>query len=71
MAEITVDNVKTKTLLDHGVQVSIAHRELLPKVRETQGWTIEQHQTRNLTLSRQPVGAIWLVLGNIPVISLH
>ena len=37
-AEIIVDNVKTRALLDHGAQVSIIHIELLPKVRETQEW---------------------------------
>ena len=37
-AEINVDNVKTRTLLDHGAQVSIVHIELLPKVLETQEW---------------------------------
>ena len=31
-AEITVDKVKTRVLLDHGAQVSIVHRESLPKV---------------------------------------
>ena len=37
--EIIVDNdVKTMALLDHGVQVSIVHIELLPKMRETQEW---------------------------------
>ena len=38
-AEVTVDNVKMRALLDHGAQVSIVRRGLLPKVRETQGWT--------------------------------
>ena len=37
-AEINVNNVKTRALLDHGAQVSVVHTELLPKVRETQEW---------------------------------
>ena len=37
--EIIIDNgVKTMALLDHGVQVSIIHIELIPKMRETQEW---------------------------------
>jgi len=42
-----VHSVMTGVLLDHGAQVSIVHRELLPKVCESQGWTKEQYQTRN------------------------
>ena len=37
-AEINVNNVKTRALLDHGAQVSTVHIELLPKMRETQEW---------------------------------
>ena len=69
-AEITVDNVKTRALLDHGAQVSIVRRELLPNVRETQGWTKEQYQTRNLKLSRQPVAANGTELGVVALVKL-
>ena len=69
-AEVTVDNVKTRALLDHGPQVSIVRRELLPNVRETQGWTKEQYQTRNLKLSRQPVAANGTELGVVALVKL-
>jgi len=70
-ANITVDNVKTRALLDHGAQVSIVRRELLPKVRETQGWTKEQYQTRNLKLDRQPIGANGTELGVVALVKLE
>ena len=70
-AEITVDKVKTRALLDHGAQVSIARRELLPKVRGTQGWTKEQYQTRNLKLDRQPIGANGTELGVVALVKLE
>ena len=70
-AEITVDNVKTRALLDHGAQVSIVCRELLPKVRETHGWTKEQYQVRNLKLDRQPIGANGTELGAVALVRLQ
>ena len=32
--DITVDGVKTRALLDHGAQVSLACRQLLPVIQE-------------------------------------
>ena len=68
--DIIVDSVKTRALLDHGAQVSIVRRELLPKVREAQGWTKEQYQTRNLKLDRQPIGANGTELGVVALVKL-
>ena len=31
-AEVIVDGVKVRALLDHGAQVSLVHKELLPKI---------------------------------------
>ena len=70
-ADITVDNVKTRALLDHGAQVSIVRRELLPKVWETHGWTKEQYQVRNLKLDRQPIGANGTELGAVALVRLE
>jgi len=69
--DIVVDGVKTRALLDHGAQVSIVRRELLPKVRETQGWSKEQYQTRNLELDRQPIGANGAELGVVALVKLY
>ena len=68
--DMIVDSVKTRALLDHGAQVSIVRRELLPKVREAQGWTKEQYQTRNLKLDRQPIGANGTELGVVALVKL-
>ena len=70
-AEIIVDSVRTRALLDHGAQVSIVRRELLPKVRETHGWTKEQYQARNLKLDRQPIGANGAELGAVALVRLE
>ena len=32
--DVVIDGVKTRALLDHGAQVSLAHRQLLPVIRE-------------------------------------
>ena len=39
--DVVVDGIKTRALLDHGAQVSIVRRELLPKICGVQGWTQE------------------------------
>ena len=54
-----------------GAQVSIVRRELLPKVRGTQGWTKEQYQTRNLKLDRRPIGANGTELGVVALVKLE
>ena len=68
--DVVVDSLKTRALLDHGAQVSIVRRELLPKIREAQGWTQEQYQTRNLMLDRQPIGANGTELGVVALVTL-
>ena len=51
--------------------MSIVWRELLPKVRETQGCTKKQYQTRNLELDRQPIGANGTELGVMALVKLR
>ena len=55
--DITVDGVKTRALLDHGAQVSLARRQLLPVIKERNNWTGGQCQDRTLKMERQPQGA--------------
>ena len=68
--EITVDNVKTRALLDHGTQVSTVCRELHPKMQETHGLTKDQYQARNQKLDRQPIGANGAELGAVALVRL-
>ena len=55
--DIVVDGIKTRALLDHGAQVSLARKQLLSVVKERNNWSVEQYQARTLTLEGQPQGA--------------
>ena len=55
--DIIVDGVKTRALLDHGAQVSLARHQLLPVIKERNHWTQEQCQDRSLKMEGQPQGA--------------
>ena len=69
--EVFVNGVKIRVLLDHGAQVSLVHKELLPKIREKNGWTLEQCHDRNCKLEGQPTGAGGYELGATAVVRLH
>ena len=70
-AEISVDGVRVRALLDHGAQVSLVRKELLPKIREKNGWTLDQCHDRNCKLEGQPTGAGGHKLGATAVVRLH
>ena len=55
--DIVVDGVKTRALLDHGAQVSLARRQLLPAIKEKNGWKGGECQARTLKMEGQPQGA--------------
>lgn len=47
-AEVNVDGVRVRVLLDHGAaQVSLVCKELLLKIREKNKWTLDQCHDRN------------------------
>ena len=69
--DITVDGVKTRALLDHGAQVSLARRQLLPVIKEENNWTVEQCQNRNLKMEGQPQGAGGHNLGTEGMVALQ
>ena len=52
--DIVVDRIKTQALLDHGAQVLLARKQLLPVIKEKNNWSLEQCQARNLMLEGQP-----------------
>ena len=70
-AEVSVDGVRIRALLDHGAQVSLVRKELLPKIREKNGWTLDQCHDRNCKLEGQPTGAGGYKLGATAVVRLH
>ena len=67
---VEVEGVGTKALLDHGAQVSLMRKQLLPYIQEKQGWTLEQCHSRNLPLDIKPVGAGGKPLGVTAVVLL-
>ena len=70
-AEVNVDGVSVRALLDHGAQVSLVRKELLPKIWEKNGWTLDQCHDRNCKLEGQPTGAGGHKLGATAVVRLH
>ena len=69
--DIVVDGVRTQALLDHGAQVSLARKQLLPVIKERNEWSVEQCQARNLTLAGQPQGAGGHDLGAEGIVALQ
>ena len=55
--DVEVEGVKTRALVDNGSQVTLVRAELLPRVREHNGWTLEQCHQKNLPIKAQPIGA--------------
>ena len=70
-AGVIVEGVKVRALLDHGAQVSLVRKELLPVIRERNGWTLEECHDRNCKLEGQPTGAGGYELGAIAVVRLQ
>ena len=64
MVDIEVNGVKTRSFLDHGVQVTLVQKELLPVIGEKHGWPLEERHKRNLKMEPQPVGATGINLGS-------
>ena len=66
-----MDGVRIRALLDHGAQVSLVCKELLPKIQEKNGWTLDQCHDRNCKLEGQTTGAGGYKLGATAVVRLH
>ena len=68
---IVVEGVKTRGFLDHGAQISLIHKELLPAIKEKQNWTQTECHKRNLKMGQQPVGATGAPLGVISLVRVQ
>ena len=69
--DVEIEGLKTRALLDHGAQVSLIRKQMLPQIQEDRGWTKEQCHSRNLVLDQQPVGAEGNSLGAVGVVQLQ
>ena len=70
---VTVGGVPTRAFLDHGSQVIIVRRQLLPLIRKKQGWSDEQclAKTNCNNMGAQPVGAMGQELGTCGIVVLQ
>ena len=68
---VVVEGVKTRGFLDHGAQVSLIRKELLPTIKEKQGWIITECHERNIEMGQQPIGATGTPLGAISLVRLR
>jgi len=48
--DVVVQGVKTRGFLDHGAQLSVIRKDMLPAIKKLQGWTADQCHQRNLTM---------------------
>ena len=55
--DVTVDGVKTRALLDHGSQVTIVRRQLLPLIKEKREWSMDTCCSKLKPLKSLPTGA--------------
>ena len=70
--DVEIEGLKTRALLlDHGAQVSLIRKQMLPQIQEDRGWTKEQCHSKNLVLDQQPVGAEGNSLGAVGVVQLQ
>ena len=56
-ADVTVNGMKTHTLLDHTLPVTIACQQLLPMVREKQQWSMDTCVNKVIPLKFQPIAS--------------
>lgn len=68
--DVEVEGVKTRALVDNGSQVTLVRGELLPRVREHNGWTLGQCHQKNLLIKAQPIGASGQELGATSIVAI-
>lgn len=57
--------------MDNGSQVTLVRGELLPRIKEHNGWTLKQCHQKNLPIKAQPIGASGQELGAISVVAIE
>ena len=70
---MTVGGIPTRAFLDHGSQITIIRRQLLPKIRDKRGWSDQQciAKTNCKEMGAQPVGAMGKELGTCGIVVLQ
>ena len=71
--DVTVEGVPTRAFIDHGSQITIVRRHLLPLICEKQKWSDEQciAKTNCKGTGAQPVGAMGKDLGTCGIVVLQ
>ena len=55
--EVTVEGLKSRALVDNGSQISLVRTEMLPKLKEINGWSLEECRSKTSKVCSQPLGA--------------
>ena len=69
--DLVVGGIRTRGLLDYGVQVSLAWKELLPLIKEKRDWLLEQCNAQHLRMEAQPVGSSGKPIGMTALVLLE
>ena len=54
--DVKVEGVKTRALVDNGSQVTLVRRELLHRIKEHNGWKLEQCHQKNCLMEAKQIG---------------
>ena len=56
-ANVVVEGLKSRALLDNGSQISLVRTEMLPKLKEINNWSMEECKSKTSKMVSQPLGA--------------
>ena len=68
---VQVEGVRTRALIDSGAQVTLVRSQMLPRIKEKRGWSIEKCHSHNRPLEQQPIGAAGEPLGADSMVVLN
>ena len=69
--DVEVEDLKTQALVDNGSQVTVVRSELLARIKEHNGWTLEHCHQRNWPMEAQPISASGQDLGAMSVVAVE
>ena len=55
--DVNVEGLKSRALVDNGSQISLVRTEMLPKLKELNGWSMEDCKRKTSKIVSQPLGA--------------
>ena len=55
--DVVVEGLKSRALVDNGSQISLVRTEMLPKLKEINGWSMSDCTSKTSKITAQPLGA--------------